>query len=377
MWRRPLSPNNPPTGATPGVGTRSNSVNKNKDVVVIEYLNVNSGLYNKMYDINKYLVGDVVGVGETNLTFENDNDYQRRNYNWFNHPRVIDFNSNYNSGNVSGVGCWMGNHLIDNNIGNHQTVHGSNDRRVWVSIGGDCRATFVCFVYAPTVKHRALVTLFWNQLVDETNYYSARGDVIVMGDMNAHIMDGSSDHPGQLMLDYMSLCSMSMMNNTERCHHDKGCNGATWQRNTTQRSTIDYVLVSCSAVDRVKHMNITWNGNAHSDHAVLRLHWYYRCNNGHSRYRDTHNNNGQQNTRKWIVKYPTKKEHWDIYERCAKPLLNEWHHDMRQCYAIDMNSYSQPHKDRVEMMDMLWTSWKLINNDCMIQSFGRRSAVIW
>lgn len=358
---------------------RTHAKHANNDVCVFEYLNVNSGLYNKMYDINKHMIGDVVGVGETNVLFENDSDFQRRGYHWFNHPRAINFNNNNDNNDNnsnSGVAAWINNNIIDNNNGNHMTVHGNNDRRVWISIDGGTRTTFICFVYAPTTKHKHLVTLFWNQLTDETNYYNARGDVIIMGDMNAHVMNGSPDYAGQLMLDYMSLCSMTMINNTERCHHDNGCDGATWQRSTQQRTTIDYVLVSCTAAHRVKHMYITWNGNGGSDHAILRLHWYFRSNKSANRSLDTHNSNGQQNGRKWIVKYPTRKEQWSLYINHSKPLFDEWYNNMRSMYDINMNSYKQSLNDRLDIMNSMWTSWRLLNDQCLSQTFGRRCAVI-
>ena len=84
---------------------------------MLEYLNVCSGMVDRLSQIDCNLVGDVVGVGETNLDgYELREHTQRDGYQWYAHNRPTDVNLVYNgggNGSKSGVGVWLADKLND------------------------------------------------------------------------------------------------------------------------------------------------------------------------------------------------------------------------------------------------------------------------
>lgn len=207
------------------------------------------------------VLDDVVGVVETWLRI-GEGVEEIENYEWEDERRAVPPGKR----GSGGVGVWM-------RAGRSMTVVERNERMMWVRLpAAGMRTTFVAFVYAPPqTTEWAEVQAFWQALGDRTREWATKGDVVVMGDLNARVGDAVGDaecnRHGRLMLDYCEENDMRILN-SEWAHGEK-----TWSdQHDREVSTIDYVLVAASAIDRVVSMSVT-DHDFGSDHRPVRLRW--------------------------------------------------------------------------------------------------------
>jgi exonuclease III len=166
-----------------------------------------------------------------------------------------------------GVGLFIKQSLMDSGVA--MVMADSADSRIWMKVnGGDgMRDTYVCQVYGPVKGAQS----FWEQLTAEVVKYKMKGDVIVMGDMNARMGDatgdGDSNENGDELKEMCDVCGMFVVNGSEYASGKW-----TWSSGDS-RSVIDYVLVNKDAVSRVSSMVVREDEDSGSDHNVLELVW--------------------------------------------------------------------------------------------------------
>lgn len=236
--------------------------------------------------------GVLIGIGETQLrSWDVMEDID--GYAWTGHSN--------DSGDVAdrrgsgGIGAWA---RIDC-ASALAVIPGDSHRRIWYRIAGchGVRATFIVMCYAPVDlvaaergaaarirrgedgnAHVGVAEAWWRELTEEVLSFRARGDVIVMGDLNARIGERVGDtvttRNGRRLLAFVATCDMAIVNGTELC------SGGQWTwRSNAKRSVIDYVLVSSEALHRVRAMRVL-DLDVGSDHAFLKLEWKAHFTNG-------------------------------------------------------------------------------------------------
>ena len=89
-----------------------------------------------------------------------------------------------------------------------------------------------------------------NCLRRDINEFKSSVEIILLGDMNAHIedLDGYTDHNGGMMLDLCQENELVIVNTENKCDGQ-----ITWESGDRQ-SSIDYCLVSETVYERLREM---------------------------------------------------------------------------------------------------------------------------
>lgn len=153
-----------------------------------------------------------------------------------------------------------------------QRVHESCKEHLWVkgTIAGKNTWLGVAYLWTGSGVREANEEMI-NCLKRDINEFKGSGEVILVGDMNAHIeeLDGYTDHNGSLVIDLCQENRLVIVNTENKCNGQ-----ITWESGNRQ-SSIDYSLVSETVYERLREMNIDENGtdSLGSDHKRLTLHF--------------------------------------------------------------------------------------------------------
>ena len=151
---------------------------------------------------------------------------------------------------------------------NWQRVKAGCKEHLWLSGTVAGKQAFLGVVYLWTgsdskEQNNELV----NCLKNDINEFSALGEIILVGDMNAHIddLDGYTDYNGSLLLNLCEEQNLIIVNRDYKCEGQ-----VTWQCGNKQ-SCIDYGVLSESIYERLDKMAIDEDGSNSlgSDHKRL------------------------------------------------------------------------------------------------------------
>lgn len=149
------------------------------------------------------------------------------------------------------------------------TVHVSKDIMAErVEMAGGC-PIFVLEAHFPQSSDIKGHSQMWDRIEELYCRYIVQGDVVLMGDMNAHTKangDHREDRAGKMLKTRTKRMRMTILNHTSVCEGEY-----TWEMEgadgTQNRSTIDYVMVSPSLEGRVKSMRL--GERMGSDHKMV------------------------------------------------------------------------------------------------------------
>jgi len=247
-----------------------------------------------------------------------------------------------------GVGVWSSSAAAD--AGSLEVLDGDSSRRIWCRLlgvgAGKRRDTFVVFCYAPVAARGDGVDSFWDELAREVLEFQHRGDVVVMGDLNARVgtksgdLAGSRNHNGERLQHFMAATQMVMINGTRKCE------GRFTRVSGASHSVLDYVLVSSAAVDRVVCMKVE-SFAIGSDHRMITLRWSRR-RVGHARtvppVRYVHRL--PPGTSRM---HPDEPDTWAPFRECVDVEMERWKRSVPVCGAGVVS---------LECVDKVWVDFR-------------------
>jgi len=207
---------------------------------------------------------------------------------------------------AGGVGVWTNSSLAG------VVCVEKSERVMWYRVtGAHARATHVAFCYAPVEGKTDEAKVFWDLLDDNTAKFSAKGDIVILGDLNGRVGECTGDtvlnSNGKRILSFCDTHRLAILNEA----HAKG--KQTFFGHDDANSIIDYVLVSRAARDRVVVMGVC-DDTIDSDHREVFLEWRT----------DTQRVKKQRpkNRRRW--KMPRSEEEWLQYRGISAHNLTLW-----------------------------------------------------
>jgi len=145
-----------------------------------------------------------------------------------------------------------------------------NHNIIWIKAATNPKPLYICCAYCRTQNYADIVHNFFDELLSDTLYFKSLGEVVLVGDFNAHLGELSGDKQPNgtwrtnnnkpLLLDLAKISGLSILN----CEQARGV--PTMIKECNGHSIIDYALADPSANLRVEELQMD---HFHAHNSVL------------------------------------------------------------------------------------------------------------